>query len=176
MTPESSDTYTLGAVYTPSFLPGFSASIDYFDISIDDAIVAGSGAQNLLDACLGTGDPFSCNLITRDAAGSLNASTPDNGFELLNINAASIETQGLDLQANYVHELGTAGDLSFRYASTILFQDDFLPVDGAPLSECEGAFIGTCGQPAAEYRHSAVLGWGTPVAVSYTHLTLPTKA
>jgi len=163
LTPESSDTITLGAVFTPNFLPSFSASIDFFDISIDDAIVQGSGAQNLLDSCLGTGDPFSCNLITRDAAGSLNPSGPGIGFELLNINAASIETQGIDLQLNYAHELGSAGDVSFRYASTLLFQDDFLPVDGAPLSECEGAFIGTCGQPSAEYRHNAVLGWATPL-------------
>jgi len=163
LTPESSDTYTLGAVFTPSFVSGLSASVDYFDISIEDAIVAGSGAQNLLDSCLDTGLAAACNFIQRDGAGSLNASGPGVGFTLLNINAASIETQGLDFQVNYAREIGSAGDLSLRYASTYLFKDDFLPVDGGPLSQCEGKFVGTCGQPSAEYRHSAVAGWATPV-------------
>jgi len=111
LTPESSDTFTLGAVLTPSFLPGLNASVDYFDITIDDAIVAGIGAQNILDNCLDTGDDVFCSLIQRDGAGSLNASGPGVGFTLTNLNAAEISTDGIDLQVNYAHELGSAGDL-----------------------------------------------------------------
>ena len=163
MNPEESDTFTLGAVVTPNFLPGFSASVDYFDISIDDAIVAGIGAQNILDGCLDTGEAVFCDLITRDGAGSLNPSGPGIGFQLTNLNAAEIETSGLDLQANYVHDFDSIGDLSFRYASTILFSSDFTPFLGAETDECEGRFVGNCGQPTADYRHSAVVGWATPV-------------
>ncbi|MEP4052285.1 MAG: TonB-dependent receptor [Litorimonas sp.] len=163
LTPESSDTFTLGAVLTPSFLPGFSASIDYFDISIDDAVVAGIGAQNILDNCLETGEAVFCDLIQRDGAGSLNASGPGVGFQLTNLNAAEISTDGIDLQANYATEIGNAGDLSLRYASTFLFSSDFTPFLGADTDECEGKFVGNCGQPTADYRHSAVLGWATPV-------------
>jgi len=163
LNPEESDTFTLGAVVTPNFLPGFSASVDYFDISIDDAIVAGIGAQNILDGCLDTGEAVFCDLITRDGAGSLNPSGPGIGFQLTNLNAAEIETSGLDLQANYVHDFDSIGDLSFRYASTILFSSDFTPFLGAETDECEGRFVGNCGQPTADYRHSAVVGWATPV-------------
>lgn len=163
LTPESSDTFTLGAVLTPSFLPGFSASVDYFDITIDDAIVAGIGAQNILDNCLDTGEDVFCSLITRDGAGSLNASGPGVGFQLTNLNAASIATDGIDLQANYALPIGSAGDLSFRYASTFLFSSDFTPFLGADTDECEGKFVGNCGQPTADYRHSAVASWATPV-------------
>jgi len=161
--PETSDTYTIGAVFTPSFLQGFSASVDYFDISIDDAIVAGIGAQNILDNCLETGNDVFCSLIQRDGAGSLNASGPGIGFSLTNLNAASIETSGLDFQANYAQEIGSAGDVSLRYASTYLISSDFTPFLGAVTDECEGQFVGNCGQPTAQYRHSAVASWATPV-------------
>lgn len=163
LSPESSDTFTLGAVLTPSFLPGLSASIDYFDISIDDAIVNGIGAQNILDNCLETGEAVFCNLIQRDGAGSLNASGPGVGFTLTRLNAAEISTDGLDFQVNYAKEIGSAGDLSFRYASTLLFSSDFTPFLGADTDQCEGKFVGNCGQPTADYRHSAVMGWATPV-------------
>jgi len=128
LTPESSDTFTVGAVLTPS--------------SIDDAIVAGIGAQNILDNCLDTGDAVFCSLITRDGAGSLNASGPGVGFSLTNLNAAEISTDGLDFQVNYAQEIGSAGDLSLRYASTLLFSSDFTPFLGADTDECEGRFVG----------------------------------
>ena len=88
--PEESDTITIGAVLTPNFIPNFSASIDYFDISVDDAIVAGIGAQNILDGCLDTGEAVFCDLITRDGAGSLNPSGPGIGFQLTNLNLSLI--------------------------------------------------------------------------------------
>ena len=161
--PEESDTITIGAVLTPNFIPNFSASIDYFDISVDDAIVAGIGAQNILDGCLDTGEAVFCDLITRDGAGSLNPSGPGIGFQLTNLNAAEIETSGIDLQLNYSHDFASAGDVSLRYASTFVFANDFTPFLGAETDECEGRFVGNCGQPNADYRHSAVLGWATPV-------------
>src|SRR6185437_1050958 len=36
--PEKADTLGLGVVLQPTFLPGFSASVDYYDISINNAI------------------------------------------------------------------------------------------------------------------------------------------
>lgn len=163
LTPESSDTYTLGAVFTPSFLPGFNASVDYFDISIEDAVVAGIGAQTILDNCLETGEAAFCDLINRDGAGSLNASGPGVGFALTNLNAASIETSGFDLQANYAFDVENWGDFGLQYASTILSSSDFTPFLGADVIECEGKFVGDCGQPTADYRHRAVATWNTPV-------------
>lgn len=163
LTPESSDTITFGAVFQPSFLPGFSASVDYFDIEIDDAIVAGLGAQTILSNCLETGEAVFCDLIQRDAAGSLNPSGPGIGFTLTNINAASIATDGLDFQVNYGFDIGGFGGIDINYASTYLFSSDFTPFLGAPTIECEGKFAGECGQPTAEYRHRVLVGWETPL-------------
>ena len=163
LTPESSDTYTVGAVFTPSALPGFTASIDYFDITIDDAVVAGIGAQNILDGCLDTGEPIFCSLITRDAAGSLNASGPGIGFQLTNLNAAEISTSGVDIQVNYLWDVDNFGDFGIQYASTFLTSSDFTPFLGADTVSCEARFVGGCGQPTPEYRHRMIGTWTTPV-------------
>jgi len=163
LTPESSDTFTIGAVFTPNFIDGFTASVDYFDISIDDAISAGIGAQNILDNCLETGVDVFCDLITRDAAGSLNPSGPGNGFSLTNLNVAEIETAGIDIQASYSFDTDSLGDFSVQYASTILTKFDTTAFLGAPVEQCEGEFVGACGQPIFDYRHRAIGTWDTPV-------------
>jgi iron complex outermembrane receptor protein len=38
LTPEIGDTYAVGVVWQPNYIPGFSASIDYYNIEITDAI------------------------------------------------------------------------------------------------------------------------------------------
>ena len=163
LSPESSDTFTVGAVFTPNFIPGLSASIDYFDITIDDAIVNGIGAQNILDNCLSTGEAAFCDLIQRDGAGSVNASGPGVGFTLTRLNAAEIATNGIDLQANYAFDVNGFGDFGLQYASTILMSSDFTPFLGADTDQCEGKFVGNCGQPTSDYRHRAIATWNTPV-------------
>ena len=163
LTPESSDTFTLGAVFTPSFIDGLTASVDYFDIEVDDVIVAGLGSQVIFDNCLETGAEVFCDLITRDAAGSLNPSGPGIGFSLTNTNAAALATSGIDGQLNYDIETDNFGGFGLDYAGTIVFSDDFTPFLGADVIECEGEFAGQCGQPAASYRHRAIGTWDTPI-------------
>ena len=170
LTPESSDTITFGVVFTPSITPGLSVSLDYFDITVDDAIVAGLGAQTILDNCLNTGADVFCNLIQRDAAGSLNASGPTTGFTLTNVNAAAIESRGVDAQVNYSFDVG-AGDVALQYAGTYLTDSDFTPFLGANTVRCAGEFAGQCGQPTAQYRHRALGTWNTPVEGLSTTVT-----
>jgi iron complex outermembrane recepter protein len=69
------DTYTAGVVLTPTFLPGFSASVDYFNIEVNGAI-QGIGADTIVQQCTDTADPFFCGLINRDGSGSLWRSAP----------------------------------------------------------------------------------------------------
>ncbi len=171
LTPESSDTYTFGIVFTPSAAPGLSLSLDYFDISIDDAIVAGLGSQTILNECLETGEAVFCDLIQRDGAGSLNASGPTTGFTLTNVNAASLETKGVDAQVNYSFDVDGFGDFALQYAGTYLTDSDFTPFLGADTVRCAGEFVGQCGQPTAEYRHRMLGTWNTPVEGLTTTLT-----
>ena len=164
--PEKSDTYTLGMVFTPEAAPGLTASVDYFNISIDDFIAAGIGAQTTLDQCLATGDSAFCDLITRDSSGSLNSGGgPGIGFLLTNINIAALESEGVDLQVGYnlQPKNESFGSFNLNYAATILTKQDDTSFPGADLNQCTGLFAGTCGRPAPAYRHRAFATWLTPV-------------
>ncbi|MEM9667949.1 MAG: TonB-dependent receptor [Pseudomonadota bacterium] len=167
--PESSDTFTIGGIFTPAAVPGLSISIDYFDISVDDFITV-VPAQNALDSCLNTGADFFCDLITRADSGTLAAGTFGVGFDQTNFNIAELNTSGIDFQILYSFDLASVGlngvgDLQLDYASTYLAEYDFLPVEGAELIECAGAFGNTCPEfipVAPEYRHRLVATWNTP--------------
>ncbi|TMO93338.1 TonB-dependent receptor, partial [Pseudoalteromonas sp. S3178] len=77
---ETSETVTLGLVITPT--ENFDITIDYFDITIDDAIdVLGGGVNNILDICYNQlKDPSSefCQAITRRPDGNVDLVTALN--------------------------------------------------------------------------------------------------
>ena len=174
LTPETSDTFTVGVVFQPTFADGLTVSVDYFDIEIDEAIVQGIGAQNILDNCLESGNPVFCDLINRDGAGSLNSGTGTAnaiGFSLTNLNAASLETRGVDVQLDYLTEINNFGTIGFNYAATFLAANDFTPFLGADTIERDGRFVGQAGIPRADYRHLLTLAWGTPIEGLTTNIT-----
>ncbi|WP_443019600.1 TonB-dependent receptor domain-containing protein, partial [Sphingomonas phyllosphaerae] len=47
---ETSNSLTLGGVFQPTFLPGLSVSVDYYDIKVKD-VITGPTVQQALDAC-----------------------------------------------------------------------------------------------------------------------------
>jgi outer membrane receptor protein involved in Fe transport len=64
--PEKADTWNIGAVFTPTFIPGLSVSADYFRIDVQDAIGSLS-AQEIANRCF-RGDASYCAAIRPDAA------------------------------------------------------------------------------------------------------------
>src|SRR3546814_7865236 len=52
LVPEKSTTWTIGAVIQPRALPGFTATVDFFDIKVKDAILQ-IPEQSVLDICYG---------------------------------------------------------------------------------------------------------------------------
>ncbi|MDR2214222.1 MAG: TonB-dependent receptor [Nevskiaceae bacterium] len=93
--PEEADTYTIGAVYQPSYLPGFSASLDWYSIEINDAIGQLS-AQEIVDRCGVAQVGATCQFITRDA--NTNRIT---AIRSTYINIDSLAVSGLDLELDY---------------------------------------------------------------------------
>lgn len=103
---ETADTLTYGFVYQPSFLPGFSLTVDYWDVEITDAIASVS-AQDIVDNCYdSTSFPNAfCDNFTRNRDSS---SAQYLGFNFLRqspINFAAIEASGYDVAAVYDFEL-----------------------------------------------------------------------
>ena len=165
--PESSDTWTFGAVFQPTFAPGLIVSVDYFDITVEDYISAGIGQQTILDNCLATGDSTFCDLLQRDSAGSLN-SAPGVGFTLTNVNIAELTTSGIDAQVAYRLPLG-GGDLSLNYAATYLLSNDFVPFPGGDPIDCVAQLNNDCVVPVnPKYRHNLTLGWDGIAGISPT--------
>lgn len=109
LTPEKADTLTIGGVLRPDFLPGFSLTVDYYRIKINNAIVnvdaLQAGTQSTCEQSGGT-DPV-CALYIRPLPFS--DRTPANYPTLLlgqSLNVASLKTYGIDFEANYSHNFG----------------------------------------------------------------------
>ncbi|MDP4536641.1 TonB-dependent receptor [Alkalimonas collagenimarina] len=66
--PETSENISMGVVYTPSQLDGFSLTLDWYNIQIDNTI-SSFGSQNLLDLCATTNR--NCGVIQRSASGQI---------------------------------------------------------------------------------------------------------
>jgi outer membrane receptor protein involved in Fe transport len=113
--PEQADTYTLGAVVTPPFLPGLSASVDWYKIQIKDAI-ATVGTNEVARQCLIGGDPQFCNLVTLDPADNDKIILVGNQY----VNVAASRVQGVDAEIDYHTSLKLFGGGDERL-STRLF-------------------------------------------------------
>ncbi len=109
--PEKADTYTIGAVLHPHWFAGFTASVDYFNIKINDAIVT-LAPQTLLNGCLAGGTAF-CQYVTRNAAGAITQ------IQTPGLNASSEKTSGIDFELRYRTRLGPVpGSLSLGALAT----------------------------------------------------------
>lgn len=113
LVPEKADTFTIGGVFTPSFVPGFQFSVDYYDIAIEGAI-GQLGTQNIVNQCY-AGATDLCSRIERDADGVI--FRVNNGY--LNIN--QLKTSGLDIEASYRTAVGQ-GSLGLRVLASHVFE------------------------------------------------------
>lgn len=114
LNPEIADTFTVGVVIEPPFLPGFSGSIDYWDVAISDEII-NTSPQLVLDRCA-QGVQSACEAISRDpGTGTITQ------IVLQRINQTQSAARGMDFDFSYVSELG-GGDLRLRLLASRLFE------------------------------------------------------
>jgi iron complex outermembrane recepter protein len=159
---EDSDTWTAGIVIQPPQLPHLLATVDWWSIKIDNFISSGVGAQNIVTACYDYSQTFYCGLITRNANGNLQS------FYDVNVNSASLETAGIDVQIGYNFDLGfglpgtDASNLAFNFYGTWLDKYDYTPIVGLPLvNHCAGAFGLSCGAPNPDWRNTFSMRWAS---------------
>jgi outer membrane receptor protein involved in Fe transport len=114
LSPEQAHSWGAGFVLTPRFAPGFSLSVDYYDIVISKVIDNVSADQTLLFCS--SGIQAYCNNIIG----------PVNNFYTVNLyyqNLDSLVSRGLDVEASYRAALGdiipgAVGDLALRLMAT----------------------------------------------------------
>ena len=169
--PETADTWTLGAVFQPSFLPGFNVSVDWFNIKVKD-FIGGIGADTIINRCVDTQNPFFCNLVKRDAQGSLWLS--NQGYVVdTTLNTGALRTKGIDINASYRTDLDNfglenAGGLSLSFVGTWLDELATQNLPGDDYFDCAGYYGTICSvtgglsSPNPEWRSKARVTWTTP--------------
>jgi outer membrane receptor protein involved in Fe transport len=111
LTPEKARTITLGAILTPTFIPGVSLTVDYYRTRMKDAITnisyQSDTIQNLCLASAPSYDSPFCSLAIRPIT---NPSDPNYKDPNLNfptavlsspINVAQQRTEGVEVETNY---------------------------------------------------------------------------
>jgi outer membrane receptor protein involved in Fe transport len=161
---ETSKTLTVGAVLTPSFMPGFSLSFDYYRIAVSDYINRAFGGVNgVIASCFASGVTTAaqysahpaCQFLSRRISGELIA-------ELPLANVQTLKTSGFDIQANYSLPmrnvgLGDNGTIDFGAKATHIRKYDTVGQD----------YVGRISQNFGgipDWRTSFDLGWRNDTA------------
>ncbi|UVI40422.1 TonB-dependent receptor domain-containing protein [Qipengyuania spongiae] len=146
--PEVSNSLTIGAVFQPRFLPGFSLTVDYYDVEITQAI-AGLSGQGIVNRCyddpVTLDNPFCDAVFRRRSSNPLIDFTFDGqsgrrfagledivfpivgpGFLNQPFNFQSLQASGIDFDAVYRTGVTDDVDLSLRAIVThVIKRRDF---------------------------------------------------
>jgi iron complex outermembrane recepter protein len=128
--PETGATLGAGAIYTPDWARGWSASLDWYDIELS-GVIGSEDAQSLLFQCAQYGTAESCASVHR---------LPDGRVQVVaavNRNFAHRSVRGVDLAVDGSWRT-QAGELSVSLLATYLDRWDERPFDGAQTLEQAG--------------------------------------
>lgn len=163
--PETSNSWTLGAVWTPTFAPGVSLTVDYYNIKVTgaitsptpgDAIFACFGA-NPLSPPAGASTSAACTSIRRNpGTGALSGDYSDTpGLPLALSNLGVLETDGIDVTFNYSHQFD-ALRWSFSAVGNWTGKSEFEAIAGSEAGprDCVGLYSVNCASIQPEYSFS----------------------
>ncbi|MEQ8484613.1 MAG: TonB-dependent receptor [Pseudomonadales bacterium] len=154
LAPETADVYNVGFSWEPTegALSNFSIKADYWSFAYEDAIRKESNVS-VIQAFV-SGDPAAQNKITLDGLG--NIAVIRSEF----INAASVDTSGVDVTLGYGIDTQTAGRFDLFYNMTYLTEYKFQEGPTAPRVNGKGKRnFQTIGAPAPEWRANAGVDW-----------------
>lgn len=169
LNPETSDSWTLGVVLTPTFVPGFTATVDFYNIKIG-GFIAATPIQTILTNCYSTtANPaqsaanINCTFVHRDVLGTIITGTGAGFVTSAQGNIAGDKVQGFDIELNYDFDLGdigwdTMGTLSTNFVGTLVTVNN-TSFPGAPVAHCAGVWGTTCGEPQARWKSNLRTTW-----------------
>jgi outer membrane receptor protein involved in Fe transport len=165
--PEKSNSYTIGAVLQPDFLPGFSATVDYYNIKIKGAITSPTPGD-AISACFGNitaasaTDP-ACTVIRRDpGTGALfGEASVVGGLFLSQSNLGKLSTDGIDVSLNYRRDIGFA-NLTLALNGNWTNSSKFQATSASINRECVGFYSVNCAslQPEFQFSQRTTLNFG----------------
>jgi iron complex outermembrane recepter protein len=160
LTPETSDTYTIGIGYSPSWAENASwieeltFDVNYYNIELENAIQA-LDAQVQLDNCVESLSPLFCDGIVRAAGGSIVA------FANQLTNIGRIETDGFDWTFTLTTPEFGFGALRFTWANTYLagYKEFTLGENGLVGRELAGIELGSPIRGYVRYKSTLATDW-----------------
>ncbi|MCW4461397.1 TonB-dependent receptor [Sphingomonas sp. BT-65] len=161
---ETSDSYTIGGVLQPRFIPGLALTVDYYDITVN-GIIASVGAQTILNNCydFATLNNVFCSAFTRFAGpgsgpnGELPGAILGNSLVVAPLNFAERKARGIDVNLQYSKRFGQDFRLlaNLIYVHTLQrsnFEDPTNP-------NFENRILSEVGDPQDEFRFDIDLGY-----------------
>jgi outer membrane receptor protein involved in Fe transport len=138
--PETSDSFTVGAVFQPRFIPGLSFSVDYYNIKVKN-VITGIAPQQIINRCyddpVGIDNPFCAAVFRRRSADPLldftfegQADRTFAGIPTLNFdrigpsfinqpfNFAKLAAEGIDFELAYRNQIADGVMLNVRAVLT----------------------------------------------------------
>ena len=168
--PEKSNSWTLGVVFQPSFVPGLALTVDYYNIKITDAITTPT-PDDVIGACFDNLTAASatnpaCTVIRRDpSTGGLYglAANAPGLFQPLS-NLGRIKTDGIDVSINYSKDVGFA-NWSLIANGNWTNSNKFQATPTSINRECVGLYSVNCGlngsiQPEFQWSVRNTLSFG----------------
>lgn len=167
---ETSDSFTIGAVFTSPFqspwLSGVSASLDYYNIEIED-VIGSVGASTQLQGCFNaqgqnptyTNTNGFCQLFVRDPlSGSV------QGAQEIQANLATLKTSGIDAQFDWTVGLADIGapdwgSLALNVVIGWLENRERQDVAGGPFINRTGTIDSVFGNTFPEWKGLTSLTW-----------------
>jgi outer membrane receptor protein involved in Fe transport len=155
--PEKADGLGIGAVLSPTFLPGFQASVDYYKINVNGGI-GSVGEQAVLDLCH-QGVQQYCNAITREIV----AGAPILRLLRQPFNFSGQRSKGIDFEASYTTPLSAIfepadGTLTARALATRFIEN--YSFSGVPTDIPSDSVGGNGGNGPPKWRYNFSLNYG----------------
>ncbi|WP_070936182.1 TonB-dependent receptor domain-containing protein [Edaphosphingomonas haloaromaticamans] len=167
--PEKADSYVIGAVIQPKVVPGFSLTIDYYNIKIKKAITTPT-VDDIMSACFddvtaSSATSVACQSFGRNpATGGLDGDPATTLGLIANLsNLGTITTDGIDLTMNYRHQFDFA-TLNLTFNGNWTNSQKFKATDTSINRECVGYYSINCGLSGSIQPK---LSWNTRATLSF---------
>jgi outer membrane receptor protein involved in Fe transport len=157
LTEETSDSYTVGAVIQPRWIPGLSVSVDWYKIKVNDVIVS-LAAQTIVNLCYdqpSLNNVF-CSLFERwrGPGNSPQNFVPgqilENSLVAAGVNFAARRREGIDVNAAYRTNVADLFKLSTNLIYTHNIQ--ISNFENPALPNFENRILSELGDPKDEFR------------------------
>ena len=137
-------------MFTPTFLPSFNATIDYYNIKIKN-VIGTYGANLILSTCVNSANPLFCSLVNRApntpgsaSSGSLWLGTQGYITDAT-YNLGELQQEGIDFEIKYRLDAGVVGKFNFNFNGNYDLHFKTTPYVGSGTYDCAGYYGPSCG-------------------------------